>query len=92
MIVGNGVAMHRKANTCRCLNAMRTSVNMISATTNQGKVRFKVFDGSMSVKSWLAEHHDDIQVFYLMSVFTRIESGRILRCDLKVSVHRGQAW
>ena len=30
------------------LNANRTSTNMISAITNQGKVRFKVFDGSMN--------------------------------------------
>ena len=32
------------------LNAERTSVNMISAITNQGKVRFKVFDGTMNAK------------------------------------------
>ena len=31
------------------LNANRTSTNMISAITNQGKVRFKIFDGSMNV-------------------------------------------
>ncbi|MEW8438351.1 MAG: IS630 family transposase [Candidatus Thiodiazotropha taylori] len=30
------------------LNANRTSTNMLSAITNQGKVRFKVFDGSMN--------------------------------------------
>lgn len=30
------------------LNAKRTSTNMISAVTNQGKVRFKVFDGTMN--------------------------------------------
>ena len=30
------------------LNAYRTSANMISAITNQGKVRFKVFEGSMN--------------------------------------------
>jgi transposase len=30
------------------LNANRTSTNMISAVTNQGKVRFRVFDGSMN--------------------------------------------
>lgn len=30
------------------LNANRTSTNMISAVTNQGKVRFKVFDGTMN--------------------------------------------
>lgn len=31
------------------LNARRTSTNMISAITNQGKVRFKLFDGGMNV-------------------------------------------
>lgn len=30
------------------LNANRTSTNMISAITNQGKVRFSIFDGSMN--------------------------------------------
>lgn len=30
------------------LNAKRESVNMISAITNQGKVRFKIFDGGMN--------------------------------------------
>jgi len=30
------------------LNAKRCSTNMISAVTNQGKVRFKVFEGSMN--------------------------------------------
>lgn len=30
------------------LNAKRTSTNMISAITNQGKVRFRVFDGNMN--------------------------------------------
>jgi len=30
------------------LNANRSSTNMISAITNQGKVRFKVFDGTMN--------------------------------------------
>lgn len=30
------------------LNAKRTSTNMISAITNQGKVRFKVFEGNMN--------------------------------------------
>jgi len=30
------------------LNAKRTSTNMISAVTNQGKVRFRIFDGTMN--------------------------------------------
>ena len=30
------------------LNAKRSSTNMISAVTNQGKVRFRVFEGSMN--------------------------------------------
>lgn len=30
------------------LNAKRESIDMISAITNQGQVRFKIFDGSMN--------------------------------------------
>ncbi len=30
------------------LNAKRESINMISAVTNQGKVRFRIFDGTMN--------------------------------------------
>lgn len=32
------------------LSAKRTSTNMISAITNQGKVRFQVYDGTMNAK------------------------------------------
>ena len=82
------------------LNAKRASMNMISAISNQGKVRFQVFEGTMNAakliefckrliktagrkvylvldnlrvhhakifKAWLADHEDDIEVFYLPS-------------------------
>jgi hypothetical protein len=42
-----GYAPKGKAPVVR-LNANRASANMISAVTNQGKVRFRVFDGRMS--------------------------------------------
>jgi hypothetical protein len=42
-----GYAPKDKALVIR-LNAKRTSTNIISAITNQGKVRFRVFDGSMN--------------------------------------------
>lgn len=33
-----------------CLNAKRASLNMISAITNQGKVRFQLYEGTMDAK------------------------------------------
>lgn len=105
------------------LNAKRTSTNMISAVTNQGKVRFKVFDGSMNVdimidfckrliksaqrkvylivdnlrvhhaklfKSWLAEHREEIEVFYLPSYSPELNPDEYLNCDLKAGVHSGK--
>ena len=42
-----GYAPEGKMSAVR-LNANRTSTNMISAVTNQGKVRFRVFDGTMN--------------------------------------------
>lgn len=105
------------------LNAKRTSTNMISAITNQGKVRFRVFDGSMNtdilidfckrlIKSaqrkvflvldnlrvhharifnaWLAEHAEEIEVFYLPSYSPELNPDEYLNCDLKAGVHGGK--
>lgn len=105
------------------LNANRTSTNMISAITNQGKVRFKVFDGTMNAdilidfckrliksarrkvflildnlrvhhakvfKAWLAEHGEDIEVFYLPSYSPELNPDEYLNCDLKAGVHSGK--
>ena len=105
------------------LNAKRTSTNMISAITNQGKVRFRVFDGSMNTdilidfckrlikseqrkvflvldnlrvhharifKAWLAEHADEIEVFYLPSYSPELNPNEYLNCDLKTGVHGGK--
>ena len=105
------------------LNANRTSTNMISAITNQGKVRFRVFDGTMNAdilidfckrliksakrkvylildnlrvhharifKSWLAEHSDEIEVFYLPSYSPELNPDEYLNCDLKSGVHSGK--
>lgn len=105
------------------LNAKRTSTNMISAITNQGKVRFRVFDGSMNTdilidfckrliksaqrkvflvldnlrvhharlfKAWLAEHTDEIEVFYLPSYSPELNPDEYLNCDLKAGVHGGK--
>jgi len=82
------------------LNAKRESIKLISAITKQGKVRFRIVDGTINadilidfmqrlikdagrtvflildnlrvhharvVKAWLAEHKDEIAVFYLPS-------------------------
>ncbi|MFC4876464.1 IS630 family transposase [Microbulbifer halophilus] len=105
------------------LNAKRESVNLISAVTNQGKVRFRFFDGSMNadvlidfmarlikdaqrkvflildnlrvhharkVKEWLAEHEDEIEVFYLPAYSPELNPDEYLNCDLKAGVHSGQ--
>lgn len=105
------------------LNAYRTSANMISAITNQGKVRFMVFEGSMNAsvlidfckrliksakrkvylildnlrvhhakvfKAWLAEHEDEIEVFYLPSYSPELNPDEYLNCDLKAGVHSGK--
>lgn len=105
------------------LNANRQSTNMISAITNQGTVRFKIFDGTMNadiliefckrlikaaqrkvflildnlrvhhakmVKSWLSEHIDEIEVFYLPSYSPELNPDEYLNCDLKAGVHSGQ--
>ena len=105
------------------LNAKRTSTNMISAITNQGKVRFRVFDGSMNTdilidfckrliksaqrkvflvldnlrvhharifKAWLAEHAEEIEVFYLPSYSPELNPDEYLNCDLKAGVHGGK--
>jgi transposase len=105
------------------LNAKRVSANMISAVTNQGKVRFRVFDGSMNAdvlidfckrliksagrkvflvldnlrvhhakvfKAWLAEHVDEIEVFYLPSYSPELNPDEYLNCDLKAGVHSGK--
>ncbi|QKK01882.1 MAG: IS630 family transposase [Pseudomonadota bacterium] len=104
------------------LNAKRESINLISAVTNQGKVRFRMFDGTMNadilidfmkrlirdakrkvflildnlrvhhakvVKAWLAEHKDEIEVFYLPSYSPELNPDEYLNCDLKAGVHGG---
>lgn len=104
------------------LNARRESINLISAVTNQGKVRFRFFEGSMNadilidfmrrlikgadrkiflildnlrvhhakvVKAWLAEHSDEIEVFYLPSYSPELNPDEYLNCDLKAGVHTG---
>jgi transposase len=101
-------------------NAKRASINLISAITNQGKVRFRVFDGTMNtdilidfmqrlikdakrkvflildnlrvhhakvVKAWLAEHKDQIEVFYLPSYSPELNPDEYMNCDLKAGVH-----
>lgn len=102
------------------LNAKRESINLISAITNQGKVRFRIFDGTMNadilidfmqrlikdakrkvflildnlrvhhakvVKAWLAEHKDEIEVFYLPSYSPELNPDEYMNCDLKAGVH-----
>lgn len=104
------------------LSAKRESINLISTVTNQGKVRFRFFEGSMNagilidfmkrlikdadrkvflildnlrvhhakvVKSWLIEHSDEIEVFYLPAYSPELNPDEYLNCDLKAGVHTG---
>ncbi len=47
-----GLTLYREARQrgLLALNAKRSSTNMISAITNQGKVRFRIFEGSMNAE------------------------------------------
>ena len=105
------------------LNAKRVSTNMLSAVTNQGKIRFKLFEDSMNadilidfmkrliksakgkvflildnlrvhhakvVKTWLEEHSDEIEVFYLPAYSSELNPDEYLNCDLKQGVCSGK--
>lgn len=102
------------------LPANRKSLNMISAITNQGKVRFMVYEETMTaqvlivflkrlvkdaprkvflildnlkvhhaylVQDWLAEHQEEIEVFYLPPYSPELNPDEYLNCDLKDGVH-----
>jgi len=97
----------------------RESLSLISTVTNQGKVRWKVFQGALNatilidflqrltreaerkvflildnlrvhhakvVKAWLAEHADQIEVFYLPSYSPELNPDECLNADLKQAV------
>ena len=102
------------------LSAKRRSTNMISAITNQGKVRFQIYDGRMNadqliqfmkrlvkdakrkvflildnlrvhhakkVTQWLANHSEQIEVFYLPAYSPELNPDEYLNCDLKHGIH-----
>ncbi len=93
---------------------------MISTVTNQGKVRFMIYQESMSskvlikfmkrlimnanrkillildnlrvhhsrlVKEWLANHVEEIEIFYLPAYSPELNPDEYLNCDLKAGVH-----
>lgn len=97
----------------------RESLSLISAVTNQGKVRWMVFGGALNakilirffrrliqdaqvkvflvldnlrvhharvVRAWLAEHRDQIEVFYLPSYSPELNPDECLNADLKQAV------
>ena len=41
-------------------------------------------------KAWLAEHRDEIEVFYLPSYSPELNPDEYLNCDLKAGVHSGK--
>lgn len=103
------------------VNNKREGLSIISTVTNQGKVRWKVFEGAMhadllidffkrlvqdserkvflildnlkvhharKVKAWLAEHADEMEVFYLPSYSPELNPDECLNADLKQAVTR----
>ena len=103
------------------VNNKREGLSIISTVTNQGKVRWKVFDGAMNadilidffkrlikdakrkvflildnlkvhharrVKEWLADHEEQIAVFYLPSYSPELNPDECLNADLKDGVTR----
>ena len=104
------------------LSARCKRVNLISSITNQGKVRFMIYNDRMNsdtlikflqrlikgadrkvflildnlkvhhsykVRDWLAEHIDEIEVFFLPSYSPELNPDEYLNCDLKAGVHSG---
>jgi transposase len=104
------------------LVARKSHVSMISSTTNQGKVRFMMYQDAMnsellikfmtrltkdagrkvflildnlrvhhikSVKQWLEEHQEQIEVFYLPSYLPELNPDEYLNSNLKTKVHSG---
>lgn len=100
-------------------NANREKLSVISAVTNKGQMRWKVFSGALNariligfmerlirnreqkiflvldnlrvhhskpVKKWLAEHTDQIEVFYLPSYSPELNPDELLNADLKQRV------
>jgi transposase len=41
-------------------------------------------------KAWLAEHEDEMRVFYLPSYSPELNPDEYLNCDLKAGVHSGK--
>lgn len=62
------------------LNAKRESINMISAVTNQGKVRFRIFDGTMNA---------DILIDFMMRLVSDAKRKVILILD-NLRVHHAK--
>lgn len=103
------------------VNNKREGLSLISTVTNQGKVRWKVFEGAMhadllidffrrlvkdsgrkvflildnlkvhharKVKAWVAEHAEEIELFYLPSYSPELNPDECLNADLKDAVTR----
>ena len=106
---GRGYAPKGKTPEQR-IHAKRVSANLISTVTNQGKVRFMIYNGAMNgqrliqffkrlieaakrkvfvildnlrvhhakiVKAWVAEHTDEIELFYLPSYSPELNLRRV---------------
>jgi transposase len=117
---GRGYAPKGRTPVLR-VNHRREGLSIISTVTNQGKVRWKIFEGAMhadvlvdffkrlvkdsqrkvflilenlkvhharKVKAWLAEHKQEIEVFYLPSYSPELNPDECLNADLKDGVTR----
>lgn len=101
------------------VNSRREGLSVISSVTNQGKVRWKIFEGALNaallidfferlvkdtdrkvflildnlkvhhakpVKAWLAQHQEQMEVFYLPSYSPELNPDEMLNADLKQAV------
>lgn len=117
---GRGYAPKGRTPVVR-VTSKREGLSIISTVTNQGKVRWKIFEGAMNaeilidffkrlnkdadrkvflildnlrvhharkVKDWLADHRDEIEVFYLPSYSPELNPDECLNADLKDGVTR----
>lgn len=104
------------------LSAKCERINMISTITNQGKVRFMIYNKTMNsqtmtkflkrlikdsdkkiylildnlrvhhskvVRTWLEDHSDEIEIYFLPSYSPELNPDEYLNCDLKAGVHSG---
>jgi len=73
--------------------AQRERINMISTVTNQGQVRFMLYEERFTaqvfirfMKQLLADKRDKIELFFLPSYSPELNPDEYLNCDLKAKI------